>query len=80
VSVAIKNALMNLDKAVNNAESMLLRRQKAPPKPAAVPVPDLFSASQKQAAGTTGLGFDRNLLARKLDLTIAKVEQLLGEA
>ncbi|HEY8190374.1 MAG TPA: hypothetical protein VIF12_06780 [Micavibrio sp.] len=79
MSAAIKNALMNLDKAVNNAESALLRRQKAPPKPAATPMPDLFSASQKQP-GTTGLGFDRNLLARKLDLTIAKVEQLLGEA
>ncbi len=78
MSVAIKKALMNLDKAVNNAESVLTKRRRSPVKPVAA-APDLFSAMPRQALGT-GLGFDRNLLAQKLDMTIAKVEQLLGEA
>ncbi len=92
MSDAIKKALMNMDKAVSNAESALLKRQKMAAKPAAPapgkpvmagPVaspPDLFSVSQNHGLIGTGLGFDRNLLAKKLDMTIARVEQLLGEA
>ena len=74
MSAAIKRALMNLDKAVGNAEASLLRRQKAPKSAAA---PDLFSTRQES---TNVAPFDRTLLAKKLDMTIAKVEQLLSEA
>lgn len=40
--------------------------------------PDLFSAPAP-AKGSV-VNFDRNALARQLDKTIARVEQLLGEA
>ena len=74
MSAAIKRALMNLDKAVGNVETALLRRQKAPKND----TPDLFSIPHTPAVATPG--FDRTMLAKKLDMTIARVEQLLNEA
>jgi hypothetical protein len=78
VSAAIKNALNNLDKSIDKAEGSLVRYQKA--LKARVGQNDLFSAPTRPVAVvSTGLGFDRNMLAKKLDMTITRVEQLLGE-
>ena len=71
MSAAIKKALNNLDKAIDRMETGITKR---PVKAKAAPQPDLFSASSNV------VGFDRNALAKKLDMTIAKVEQLLSEA
>jgi hypothetical protein len=76
VSAAIKKALGNLDKAIDKMEGSVIRHQKEL-KNRSTQV-DLFS-TRPVANATTGLGFDRNLLAKKLDMTITRVEQLLGE-
>lgn len=76
MSVAIKKALSNLDKAIDKMEGSMIRHQKDLKTRAAGQV-DLFSS--RPAANITGFGFDRNLLAKKLDMTITRVEQLLGE-
>lgn len=77
MSAAIKNALTNLDKVIDKMEGSLIRHQKSLKTRSQ---PDLFNLGAKPVANTTtGLGFDRNQLAKKLDMTIAKVEQLLGE-
>lgn len=77
MSAAIKNALTNLDKVIDKMEGSLIRHQKSLKSRAQ---PDLFSLGARPVANTTtGLGFDRNQLAKKLDMTIARVEQLLGE-
>ena len=65
---------MNLDKAVGNVETALQRRQKAPK----ASTPDLFSFPHNPPA--TAPSFDRAMLTKKLDMTIARVEQLLNEA
>ena len=70
MSVAIKKALTNLDKAIDKMEGNLSKR----PAKAKSGQPDLFAAPTANV-----IGFDRNALARKLDMTIAKVEQLLSE-
>lgn len=78
MSVAIKNALSNLDKAIDKMEGSMIRHQKN--LKTRVGQVDLFSVPARQTANaSTGLGFDRNLLAKKLDMTITRVEQLLGE-
>ena len=71
MSAAIIKALQNLDQAIDRAEGIVTKRAKAP-KPSAQP--DLFSQPPANV-----VGFDRKALARKLDITIAKVEQLLSE-
>lgn len=79
LSIAIKRALTDLDKAIDRMELSLAKR----PKASKSGQPDLFSApAAANAPATTAnvIGFDRNALARKLDMTIAKVEQLLSEA
>lgn len=77
MSVAIKNALGNLDKTIDKMEGIVIRHQKdLKAKPVAQV--DLFS-TRPAANVSSGLGFDRNLLAKKLDMTITRVEQLLGE-
>lgn len=76
MSVAIKNALANLDQAVDKIEISLAKRQSR----AKTLQPDLFTAPAKPQAPGTVVNFDRSALAKKLDMTIAKVEQLLGEA
>jgi hypothetical protein len=73
VSVAIKNALENLDRVIDRLEGSALSKQLKAPK---MKDPDLFSA----APASTVVNFDRNALAKKLDMTIARVEQLLEEA
>lgn len=78
MSVAIKNALGNLDKVIDKMEiSLTAVAVKRPAKPSKPSEPDLFSAPGK---GGSVVNFDRNALARQLDKTIARVEQLLGEA
>jgi len=77
VSAAIKKALGNLDKAIDKMEGTVIRHQKEL-KNRSTQV-DLFSARPAAVNATSGLGFDRNLLAKKLDMTITRVEQLLGE-
>jgi hypothetical protein len=77
VSVAIKKALTNLDKAIDKMEVNLTKR----PVKAKSGQPDLFAIPQSvNQPPANVIGFDRNALARKLDMTIAKVEQLLSEA
>lgn len=78
MSSAIKDALDNVMNAVDNVEAALIRHQKKPKKTAQ---PDLFSQPPMPAGPVSGsvLNFSRDALARKLDMTIAKVEQLLGE-
>lgn len=76
MSIAIKNALMNLDQVIDKMETSLAKRKKPLPESQI----DLFSASAKPQAAGTVVNFDRSALTRKLDMTIAKVEQLLGEA
>lgn len=78
MSAAIKDALRNLDQAIDRAEGSLIRHQKSlkAPRAAKSGQPDLFAPA---AVASQGLGFDRNMLARKLDMTITRVEQLLGE-
>ena len=80
MSVAIKNALGNLDKAIDRAEAAMLKRAKTPR--ANNGQPDLFTAPApaNAPAASNVVGFDRGALARKLDMTIARVEQLLSEA
>lgn len=81
VSVAIKNALAHLDQAIDKMEGSLVKHQKnlkaAPQQQNQI---DLFTAPAKPAASASVVNFDRTALAKKLDMTIAKVEQLLGEA
>lgn len=72
MSAAIKKALNNLDKAIDRMETGITKRPVRTSK--TTPQPDLFSTSSNV------VGFDRNALAKKLDMTIAKVEQLLSEA
>jgi hypothetical protein len=72
VSVAIKKALENLDRTIDRLEGVSLSKRLKAPKMAE---PDLFSV-----APATVVNFDRNALAKKLDITIARVEQLLQEA
>ena len=76
MSVAIKNALANLDQAIDKMEGSLAKHQKN----LKTVQPDLFGAAAKPQASGIVLNFDRSALAKKLDMTIAKVEQLLGEA
>lgn len=76
MSVAIKNALMNLDQVIDKMEGSLTKHQKS----LKTAQPDLFGAPAKSQAPGTVVNFDRSALAKKLDMTIAKVEQLLGEA
>ena len=75
---AIMNALNSLDAAVAKVETAASRKSKSAKGRAAQP--DLFAAPRAAGTVSTGLGFDRNMLAKKLDMTIARVEQLLGEA
>lgn len=79
MSAAIKKALSNLDKAIDRMETGMTSVSKRPKNSKASAQPDLFSAPAP-AASSNVIGFDRNALAKKLDMTIAKVEQLLGEA
>lgn len=76
MSAAIKKALSNLDKAIDRMETGITKR---PVKSRTAPQPDLFSAPAAPSSSNV-VGFDRNALAKKLDITIARVEQLLGEA
>ncbi len=75
MSVAIKNALTNLDQVIDKMEGALIKHQKSL-KHTQI---DLFAAPAKPASTNSVLHFDRTALTRKLDMTIAKVEQLLGE-
>jgi hypothetical protein len=77
VSSAIKKALNNLDQAIDRIEGSVAKKAKAP-RQAANGQPDLFTAPRTGPVANV-VGFDRNALARKLDMTIAKVEQLLSE-
>ena len=86
MSLAIKAALENLDRGIDRLESTA-RSAAAKPKlkPAAAAKgaePDLFSAPNV-VGSVSGAGavvhFDRRALAKKLDATIALVEQLLGD-
>lgn len=79
MSAAIKNALMNLDKSIEKMETSVVRQQKAVKTRAGQP--DLFTAvtARPPANSSVNLGIDRSALAKKLDMTIARVEQLLGE-
>lgn len=80
MSAAIKKALSNLDKAIDRMEGNIGNIAKRP-RARATAQPDLFSAPPPAAATSSNVvGFDRNALARKLDMTIARVEQLLSEA
>lgn len=85
----IKQALGRLSAALDNMEAAARhaqgRVQKLQTKAAAnVPQRDLFAvAGQGAINGTTGqveyLTFDPTILARKLDIAIEKVEQVLRE-
>jgi hypothetical protein len=79
MSAAIKKALSNLDKAIDRMETGVTGVAKRPKNAKASAQPDLFAAPAP-ASSTNVIGFDRNALAKKLDMTIAKVEQLLSEA
>ena len=80
MSAAIKKALSNLDKAIDRMEGNIGNISKRP-KASKSAQPDLFSAPAPAAASSSNVvGFDRNALAKKLDMTIARVEQLLSEA
>ncbi len=76
MSVAIKNALANLDQVIDKMEGSLVKHQKSLKNTQI----DLFGAPVKPAATGSVVNFDRSALTKKLDMTIAKVEQLLGEA
>jgi hypothetical protein len=76
VSVAIKNALTNLDNVIDKMEGSLVKHQKALKNPQI----DLFAAPAKPQGPGSVVNFDRSALTKKLDMTIARVEQLLGEA
>lgn len=76
MSVAIKNALINLDRVVDKMEAAVVKQKKSQ-KPSNQS--DLFAPAAKGQSTGSVLNFDRNALAKKLDMTIAKVEQLLGE-
>lgn len=86
MSLAIKTALEHLDRGIDRLESAA---RTAAAKPKLKPAtggksaePDLFSAPNV-VGSVTGTGavvhFDRRALAKKLDATIARVEQLLGD-
>lgn len=85
----IKQALGRLSASLDNMEAAArhaqARIQKLQAKSAAnVPQRDLFAVAQQGAMnGTTGqveyLTFDPTILARKLDIAIEKVEQVLRE-
>lgn len=91
MSLAIKTALEHLDRGIDRLESAA---RTAAAKPKLKPAtggksaePDLFSAPNvvgpNVVGSVTGTGavvhFDRRALAKKLDATIARVEQLLGD-
>lgn len=76
MSVAIKNALANLDQVIDKMEGSLVKHQKSLKNTQI----DLFGAPAKPVATGSVVNFDRSALTKKLDMTIAKVEQLLGEA
>lgn len=79
MSIAIMNALKNLDQAIDRAEQLAAKPRAKPAKSGNQS--DLFAAANPAPAQAgTVVNFDRTALARKLDMTIAKVEQLLGEA
>lgn len=84
----IKQALGRLGAALDNMEAAARhaqgRVQKLQVKATATPQRDLFAvAGQGAMNATTGqveyLTFDPTILARKLDLAIEKVEQVLRE-
>ncbi len=76
MSLAIQNALTNLDKVIDKMEGSLVKHQKSLRNTQI----DLFAAPQKPQNTGSVVNFDRNALTKKLDMTIARVEQLLGEA
>lgn len=77
MSLAIMNALNKLNESIGQAEIAAANAAKRP-KPAAPAKP---AAGQTDLFGSANnvVGFDRAALTKKLDMTIAKVEQLLGE-
>ena len=76
MSLAIMNALNTLNEAIGKVEASTAAVAKRPKTSSkASGQPDLFSAP----AASNVVGFDRTALTKKLDMTIAKVEQLLGE-
>jgi hypothetical protein len=77
VSSAIKKALNNLDQAIDRIEGSVAKKAKTP-RATLTAQTDLFSPPKTGPIANV-VGFDRNALARKLDMTIAKVEQLLSE-
>ena len=77
MSAAIAQAIDTLADAIDRMEGAVVKAKKV----ARPPQTDLFSMAAKPAnVNQTGAAFDRNALARKLDVTIARVEQLLREA
>jgi len=76
VSLAIQNALTNLDKVIDKMEGSLVKHQKSLRNTQI----DLFAAPAKPQNTGSVVNFDRSALTKKLDMTIARVEQLLGEA
>lgn len=76
MSLAIQNALTNLDKVIDKMEGSLVKHQKSLRNTQI----DLFAAPAKPQSTGSVVNFDRSALTKKLDMTIARVEQLLGEA
>lgn len=78
MSLAIMNALNNLNEAIGKAEVSAANAAKRP-KTAAVPAKNAGQTDLFGGQGSNVVGFDRSALTKKLDMTIAKVEQLLSE-
>lgn len=73
VSSAIKQALNNLDKVIDKLEGGMNKRPARPRNHGNQA--DLFAPPPANV-----VGFDRTALTKKLDITIARVEELLSEA
>lgn len=81
MSTAIIEALSGLDGVIDRLEQSMTRREKMGAPKAKAPQPDLFSvphAAQPKASGTV-VTLDSAVLAKKLDVAIRRVEDLLKE-
>lgn len=83
MSTAILNALSGLDEVIDRLEQNMTRREKETKSTVSKKSgqPDLFSVphpSQPRTGGTV-VTLDSAVLARKLDVAISRVEELLKE-
>ncbi|WP_235068275.1 hypothetical protein [Micavibrio aeruginosavorus] len=80
MSTAILNALSGLDDVIDRLEQNMARREKETKSAVSKKSgqPDLFSVPQPRTSGTV-VTLDSAVLARKLDVAISRVEELLKE-